>query len=330
MLFHLNIANVQRAIPDSQLIQTKKVNKNHIKKVHTLQFEKAFCRHSLRGSMTVEAAVIIPMVFMVWIACIAWTSIVNVHENVQHLLGEAVLEMSVEAGKHSENVQSIGAITTWIRTFQFENLEIGGIESVDGFDFSGSRVLEDGDTILLKTTYRIRLLRGLIPVPEIRLSNQIYTKAWTGGHTCTPDEHELSFDEQTVFIAEHGRVYHTDPMCSHIHLSIYMVDQNAIAGYDACDKCMDGSMHMGQTYYITESGDHYHSRLGCSGLKRQVDTVVGDAPLRDIVGTVTVAAIATAQQVTTGRRLRLLAFCHFCCVDASTKYRKSFSFVFML
>ena len=61
-----------------------------------------------------------------------------------------------------------------------------------------------------------------------------------------------------------------------------MVNQNAIAGYEACDKCIDGSALAGQTYYITESGDHYHSRLGCSGLKRQVDAV--EMSRADIMG----------------------------------------------
>ncbi|CSG15733.1 Uncharacterised protein [Shigella sonnei] len=65
-------------------------------------------------------------------------------------------------------------------------------------------------------------------------------------------------------------------------------------------------------------------------VERQVDAVIGNAPLREVVSTVTVAAIATPQQVTTGRRFGLLPFCHFCSVDTSTKYRKCFSFVFML
>ena len=267
MLFHLNKANLQWAIPTLHFIQTKSVNKNHIKNIHTLQFEKAFCRHSLQGSMTVEAALIIPMVFMVWIACISWTSIVYVHETVQHFLGEEALEMSIEA-------ESADAIFSWLKTFRFEELEKGGIESVYGFDLSGSRILDDGETVLLKATYRIRLLRGIIPIPELKMSNQIYTKAWTGGRTRASDESGLVQAEEFVFITEHGRVYHTDPMCSHIHLSIYMVDQNGIDCYDACDKCIDAKDHMGSTYYITESGEHYHSRLGCSGLKRQVNTVV--------------------------------------------------------
>ena len=58
--------------------------------------------------------------------------------------------------------------------------------------------------------------------------------------------------------------------------------------------------------------------------------MVGHAALREVVGTVTVAAIAAAQQVTTRRCFRLLAFRHFGRVDTRTQHGQGFGFVFML
>ena len=53
-----------------------------------------------------------------------------------------------------------------------------------------------------------------------------------------------------------------------------MVEEAEAKRYDPCDKCISNDVDDTQTYYITETGDHYHSRLGCSGLKRQIDAIV--------------------------------------------------------
>lgn len=262
--------NKEKAIP--ALYKTD-VDENHIKNKYTLQSEKTFCRHSLCGSMTVEAAIVIPIVFFVWIACVAWTAIVNVHDSVQHLLMNTAMELSVAAGTDIETVENMGVMSAWGQIMQLEDLEKGGIEQVYGFDFSQSRVLRDDQTILLKVNYRVRILEGVIPIPSIKLSNQVYTRAWTGAD---PEEQEIlrfTEDDGRVYLSEYGRVYHTNRMCSHIHLTIYMVGERQTQGYAPCDKCMDDNAASGQTFYITKTGEHYHSRLGCSGLKRQVDSI---------------------------------------------------------
>ena len=48
--------------------------------------------------------------------------------------------------------------------------------------------------------------------------------------------------------------------------------------------------------------------------------MVGYATLREVIGTVTVATIAAAQQVTAGRGFRLLAFRHFRRVDTGAQH----------
>lgn len=271
MLFwkNLKIKNA-KAIPNLQF-QTR-VNKNYMIKRKTLQSERAFCHHSLNGSMTVEAAIVVPMVFFVWIACIALTSVVKVGETVQNELTNTVLQLGIAAGTYGDIVEKGGTLGAWASIGRLEGLETGGVEKVYGFDFSESEIMTDDDWILLKVRYRIRLLEGLIPIPEIRMVNQVYVRAWTG---CSPEENAAAASESLdqVFVAEHGQVYHKDRMCSHIRLKIYMADVSETKGYMPCEKCIGGSTDAGDTYYVTESGDCYHSRLGCSGLKRTVEQV---------------------------------------------------------
>lgn len=265
MLFWISIKN-EKAIPT---LCKKDVNKNHIKNMYTLLFKRAFCSHSLQGSMTIEAAIVVPFVFFVWVACIALSSVVRVHETIQNELTNSAIQLSMAAGIDADLVWSGSMISAWYGVQNLETLEAGGVEHVYGFDFSGSQT-EEGDWLELKVKYRIDLLEGLIPIPGINMQNRVYTRKWTGGSP--GDSHgEMALDSNSVYVTEYGHVYHVDRMCTHIRLKIYMVNADEAKQYTPCGKCADESMQMKNTYYVTETGDRYHSHLGCSGLKRTVE-----------------------------------------------------------
>lgn len=268
MLFWVYLKN-GKAIP---ALYKNDVNKNHIKNIHTLPSERAFCHHSLQGSMTVEAAIVVPMVFFVWAACIALTSVVQVHETVQNELTNTAIRMSVMAGTDPEMVSQMGRLGAWGSVQLLEGLETGGIQRVYGFDLSESNMMEGGNWLNLKVNYRIRLLEGLIPVPEIKMKNQVCIRAWTG-HDPEENENIMTSDSVGVYVSEYGQVYHRDRMCTHIRLKIYMASEEEAKQYLPCEKCIDDNTIEGNTYYVTESGDCYHGRLGCSGLKRTVQQI---------------------------------------------------------
>ena len=69
-------------------------------------------------------------------------------------------------------------------------------------------------------------------------------------------------------MTDSGRVYHSNRMCSHIKLSIFMVDGQKARKYPPCEKCVGNAAIPGNTFYLTEDGACYHSRLSCSRLKR--------------------------------------------------------------
>ncbi len=70
-------------------------------------------------------------------------------------------------------------------------------------------------------------------------------------------------------MTDSGRVYHSNRMCSHIKLSIFMVDGQKARKYPPCEKCVGNAAIPGNTFYLTEDGACYHSRLSCSGLKQE-------------------------------------------------------------
>ena len=259
----------EKAIP---ALYKKNVNKNLTKKTYTLCVKRAFCRHSLRGSMTVEAALVFHLVLFVWLAFVALTSVVRVHEMVQQSLSDTVAALAVEAGTKETAVQSGGLAKVWLGLQNLENMDSGGVASISAYHLSGSEILMGGGWIRCQVRYRVKLFEGFIPIPEIPLRNKVCARAWTG---YAPEDYTGSFgkDGENVYVTEYGRVYHRDRMCSHIHLKIYMVGESEAGQYPPCEKCVRGGQDYTGTFYVTESGECYHSRLGCSGLKRSVERV---------------------------------------------------------
>lgn len=266
-VFFWELLNNKKAIP---ALYKNDANKNHTKNIYTLRNKRTLCRHSLQGSMTVEAALVVPKVFFVWVAFIALTSAVRVHEVVQNELTNTALELSLAAAEHEEIVKTGGTTKAMYSLFALKDLDTGGVSKIHGFNMLGSDVMQNGNWICFKVTYRIELLKGIIPIPDIPMKNQIYVRTWTGYEAA--DEKTDENNQEIVYVTEHGRVYHKDGMCTHIYLKVYIVGESEAKQYSPCEKCVKDS-EGGSTYYITETGGRYHIRRGCSGLKRSVESM---------------------------------------------------------
>lgn len=88
--------------------------------------------------------------------------------------------------------------------------------------------------------------------------------------------------DEYVYISKTGRVYHKDISCTYLKLNIKKISgksadkkRNASGGkYKACIYCTRGHQaDMFENVYITEYGDRYHCRADCSILTRNVKKV---------------------------------------------------------
>ena len=91
--------------------------------------------------------------------------------------------------------------------------------------------------------------------------------------------YEIKKDEKLVYITETGTVYHEDPDCTYIRLSVREVSaeeakkerNNEGERYVKCRVCGRGKEP--DTVYITDEGTGIHYRRDCSSLKRTVREV---------------------------------------------------------
>ena len=228
-----------------------------------------------KGSITVEAAMAVPIFFFATLTLVLLLELLSVQTAVRSGLQEAGKKLAVQAVEvpavipsnlERDVVNSIGA----------ERLERSIVEGgSSGINCNQAYLSPFTGIGEIQASYQVR-----IPVPGFSIAPIFYKetmriKAWTGYEAGGFGEE----DDQIVYVTDTGVVYHKNPHCTHLDLSIHAAASSELNSlrnesggkYHACEKCVHGSS-MGGSVYITDQGDRYHNSLTCSGLKRTVYT----------------------------------------------------------
>lgn len=135
------------------------------------------------------------------------------------------------------------------------------------------------DDITLPDIYTYNPFGGLIPLPDVGVYNHVKVHAWTG--TEFPDNGgEQGETEPMVYVTASGSVYHKNPGCSYLNVSLKQIPGSSAKSasnkygehYSACEICSRNQNPAG-VVYVTEQGNRYHNLESCSGLKRSVRLV---------------------------------------------------------
>lgn len=100
---------------------------------------------------------------------------------------------------------------------------------------------------------------------------------WTGEGGAQSDVSDHIEDKTTVYMTEHGTVYHQKQTCSYIKIDVNAVRAEYVgekrnssgAKYYACEYC-EPVLQKGGQVYITEYGTRYHGFSTCSAIARKV------------------------------------------------------------
>ena len=132
------------------------------------------------------------------------------------------------------------------------------------------------DEIDLVAAYRISSQMPVFSFGKPQIIQRGFVRAWSGRDFRKELQKEGNKEsKEKVFVTAHGTVYHKSLKCTHLRLS---VEQTTVtqaearrnrygAKYYACSCCKSG---VGAAVYITDTGNRYHARLSCSGLKRTI------------------------------------------------------------
>lgn len=267
-------------------LQTQNVRKNVRKESGSLPNQKRtfpslfFClgRVSSGASLTVEAAFVLPLFLYVMVGVLYFINIVGNAGAWISVIHDTVREMGVYAyavrNPDAQTKAVSGCVSAGYASVQLKK----SVEKANNFSLYGSTFLSGEDTIDLVVTYRMENQASLFSLGNFRIRQRGFVRAWTGKDFREYVEEEESGKRETVYVTEHGVVYHKNKKCTYLKLSIRRVSKDVAlrirnqygAKYYACGCCRSGT---GNFVYITNSGSRYHANEKCSGLKRTIKTM---------------------------------------------------------
>ncbi len=249
---------------------------------------------ALQGSMTVEAAMVLP-VFLFFFLNLLWIiEIFNLQSTLQMALRECDSKLCLYAHaydritdeKEDKGLEALienvafsylyvkGEVEDYAGDTYLENSPVKG--GKDGLIYADSSIMQEGDIIDLVVSYRAEPFLSVAGFYPGWFYARCYGRAWTG-YDVTGKEYDE--EEKYVYVAENASVYHWNRECSHIQLDIRICNlaeteklRNTDGEiYRACELCVSGQP---DAVYITADGNRYHTTGTCSGLRRTVYTMM--------------------------------------------------------
>lgn len=269
--------------------------KNYIFSRKPIERISLFIFRNTKGSMSVEAAVILPLLLFFFLNLMSVMEMIRLHGNLELALRDTGNRLTVY-GFEYDNIRQ--------DKFDDETLaaELGGAAfsqlfvknqvinylgkdylehspltyGTDGLNFLESQFFHDGDIIDLTVTYQVSPEAAIPGFPPFRMTNRYYGRAWTG-YDVAPHGGETAGD--VVYVAENGAVYHETPDCSYLRLRISRVlteEARLLTNasgerYTECWRCRNAVK--GGLVYVTRDGQRYHYDGQCPGLKRTIFAV---------------------------------------------------------
>lgn len=215
-----------------------------------------------KGSMTVEAVFVLPMLLFAICGILSLGRVYSSMDKVNHALQETGKTLALEIGETSVSKNAVR------RIFEGNLAEypgnIRGVIRIDSVEYDGGT-----KEWKLKISYKIGIDLPLIGNYKINCYDEIRQKAFNG----------FSYEVNTkdygnyVYIAENEGVYHTNGQCTYLNISKNpMLRETAeMLGKTVCSHCKESGG--GNIVFTTDTSDKYHTSLSCGSLNRSVNIV---------------------------------------------------------
>lgn len=250
-----------------------KMQKTH--KKPPLSEEGIFLPPFYRGSLSVEAALVLPLFLFFLLTLLSALQLLSFSIRLQQVLFEEGLIISEKVYDDRFREESYAAEQILLKLDPKGTIPVEG--DLSGLDFSGTN-LKDPEITDLNVRYRAKLLFDPFQLFHRDFCQYVLFHSWNGyGHGLHGNRGHG--EEIYVYITENSEVYHRSRECTHIRLKIREVTgsdvkklKNAYGKkYQSCRHChaKKSDPHL----YVAEDGDCYHNSLTCSGLSRSVRAI---------------------------------------------------------
>ena len=234
---------------------------------------------SASASMTVEAALVLPLFLFAGILLMTPFRIMDVERQMQAIVmavGEEISQtayLSVDSGEMPAETLSVAYAEAAVRS------RAAGLP-VHGLSLAGSSLLEDGETIDLVAVYRIPMPFSMFGLDASERMNRCYLRAWVGRDTGADSggAGDGEEDDPIVYVGRDSTRYHVSASCHYLSNRLTAVSLEEVGNcrngsgsrYTPCTRC---GGNVSGTVYIMTSGEHYHSSRTCSAILAYVRAV---------------------------------------------------------
>lgn len=231
----------------------------------------------MKGSMTIEAACVTPLFLFLLLTILSLFEMLIMHSVLDSALQQVGKEISTFAYV-TEDYESTLLTELYVkeRVIQIvgrdrlnDSVIVGG---AGGIMLWRTTLDSQKDTIDLVMTYRVRPRFHFFHINEMVLVNRCYVKAYTG-YKVEDSESKSEY----FYVTDKGEVYHVRRSCPYLQPSVTAVQTAKLSllrnedgsKYKPCEICLDSGQE-GEVFYVTTWGEHYHSSIACTGLKRTI------------------------------------------------------------
>lgn len=245
-----------------------------------------------RGSLTIEAALVIPIFLFAIISILSFCEILRFQTKVDSSLQNITKTMAVYSyGKElagdfmkDTDIQIPGGIGNMLSEMYVHHKVVSDlgsdyiskspVQTSSNIYFLGSKFTDD--KIEIRCTYLATPFFMLSPKARITTGDSVVAKVFNGYNNLSVSDKDKK--EEIVYITEYGTAYHRSIECHYLDLSITSVAKGSVSKlrnesggkYKVCPYCGKGATG---NVYITKYGDRYHTDLLCRGLKRMIKAV---------------------------------------------------------
>ena len=266
--------------------------------------------HYKRASLTVEAALVMPLFLCFMVTFLYFIQIITIQEYIQSAMTRVGLNLAKTAyvyddfpdvtqalqfdatilGTELENeLQDLAAAyldSTVLKQYAAIYLNTDRVNhsfilnGFRGMNFDHSSILREDGCIDIIVRYQVRFPLRLFSLEDMNMIQRVRVRGWTGYEVEPLYSMEEQNSKEMVYITNTGTVYHKSATCSHIKLSVRAVSgipkelrNDNGAKYYPCETCCKGVQDPLGTFYITSDGNRYHNKRDCSGIKRSVKEI---------------------------------------------------------
>ena len=248
----------------------------------------------LKASLTVEAALGLPLILFAMVVLLMPVRIMNADMRMQAAAEAVVIDASkyqytvkelkkyenenatsnaAAEEEHNSNAEECKSITSDAALGAYAALR--AVKEVDDerlniISFTGSRFMREDDMIVVRLDYEYQLPFPVLHLGSITQEAVASRRAWTGkdgsdGATGISE----SEDDEIVYIGKNPTRYHLSPTCHYLsnnYNTVTVGSDGRASGRKPCDRCGEGAA-TGQTVYVTPEGDKFHTDKNCSSMR---------------------------------------------------------------